>query len=299
MRTSSLFLLAALLFSACDGSINAEYRLEYVIESYQEVGQPLAPVFVLRNLGMDEPFDTSRVAITNAQVEVHLLREDNVSVEQTFALTYVPGTAGRYALAGAPNVLPLRRYRVEVRIPGYDPVISSETLTPGAFTLIAASSDSARYGRLDQIITFNVTPPVYPGRQAVFVFTTESLLDTLTINDAVPFARAFFEDSERIIPEDLRIGSSPLLNERTYRRDANDNLLIELPWIAVVFYGPNRVTARAVDNNLNDYLRSLNTQQGGSTLSPGEIPNVLDRVENGFGIFGSFSSVSRVVYVRR
>jgi len=299
MRTLSLVLFAAVVLSACDGSINAEYRLEYVIESYQEVGQPLAPVFVLRNLRMDEPFDTSRVAINNAQVVVYLLRTDNVTVEQTFPLTYVPGTAGRYAMAGAPNVLPLRRYRVEVRIPGYDPVISSETLTPGAFTLISASADSARYGRLDQIITFNVTPPAYPSRQAVFVFTTESLLDTLTVNDAVPFARAFFENSERVIPEDLRIGSSPLLNERTYKNSPDGNLLIELPWIAVVFYGPNRVTARAVDDNLNDYLRSLNTQQGGSTLSPGEIPNVLDRVENGFGIFGSFSSVSRVIYVRR
>ena len=42
--------------------------------------------------------------------------------------------------------------------------------------------------------------------------------------------------------------------------------------VAIIFYGPNRIFANALDDNLYDYIRSQSIQQGGSTFSPGEIP---------------------------
>ena len=44
-----------------------------------------------------------------------------------------------------------------------------------------------------------------------------------------------------------------------------------------------------IDQNLYDYIRSESVQLGGSTLSPGEIQNVLTPIIGGVGIFGSMS----------
>jgi hypothetical protein len=54
-----------------------------------------------------------------------------------------------------------------------------------------------------------------------------------------------------------------------------------------------------VDDNIFDFVRSHTVQQGGSTLSPGEIPNVLDRVEGGTGIFGSSAQITYETFVKR
>ncbi|HYE57643.1 MAG TPA: DUF4249 domain-containing protein, partial [Rhodothermales bacterium] len=141
----------------------------------------------------------------------------------------------------------------------------------------------------------------------IYLFTTESLLTPPTLAEAVPFVRAFLDsdgdgrmDEDRDFTlDDLRLSSSPLLNEANYERNPDGTLTIRLPWIAVVFYGPNRLTVSAVDDNLNDFLRSANVQQGGGTSSPGEILNILDHVENGTGVFGSYARVSRDVFVAR
>ena len=303
--------LAFLLFAACDGAVDNSFRAEYIVESYQMVGEALATVQVLRNAPVAGVFDRDALAVRDATVEVQLLRDDG-SVEARYPYTH----AGRDRYTPADfeaTVRPLRRYRLEVRVPGFAPVISAETLTPDTFTFVSASADSATYGVAAEALTFNVTRPAYPGRQAVFIFSTETLLPELTLRDAVPFVRAFLDgnrngivdaeedDAEGNEPklEDLRVGSSPLINEKTYGLNPDGTLRIELPWIAVPFYGPDRVSASAVDDNLYDFLRSQAAQQGGSTLSPGEIPNVLDRVQNGAGLFASYSRVVKEVFIKR
>ncbi len=305
-----LCLAFLLTLTACDGMVDNTFVPEYVVESYQVVGEGLASVQVLRNAPVNDRFDRDVLAVKNATVEVQLLTESG-AVEERYA--YSHAGRDRYTTASPAKVLPLRRYRLEVRIPGFADVISSETVTPGAFTFVTASADSATYGVAAEELTFNVTRPAYPGRQAVFVFSTETLLPTLTLRDAVPFLRAFLDGNGNGIPdaeeedadgdefelEDLRVGSSPLLNEATYSLNPDGTLRIQLPWIAVPFYGPNRVSANAVDQNLFDFLRSQTVQQGGSTLSPGEIPNVIERVENGAGIFCSYSRVTKEVFIRR
>ncbi len=293
-------LCVAVLFAACDGTVENAFTPEVVVESYQIVGEPLAPVYVLRNAPVGATFDRAALAIRDAAVEVQLLGEAG-GVEARYAYRNTGGDRYDAGDTEGAGVLPLRRYRLEVRVPGEPAVVSAEMLTPGAFEFVTASADTATYGVDGDELTFNVTRPTYPARQAVFLFTTETLLDALTLDDAVPFIRAILERSDDgdFELEDLRVGASPLINEKTYETNPDGTLRIELPWIAVPFYGPSRVSANAVDDNLYDFLRSQAVQQGGSTLSPGEIPNVLDRVENGAGLFGSFSRVSREVFVKK
>ncbi len=47
----------------------------------------------------------------------------------------------------------------------------------------------------------------------------------------------------------------------------------------------------SLDPALQAFVQSQAVQRGGSTLSPGEIPNVTTNVEGGLGIFGSFARV--------
>ncbi len=99
--------------------------------------------------------------------------------------------------------------------------------------------------------------------------------------------------------EDFFLNASPPINEGNYTINSDPTLTIALPWFAIAFYGPSRVYTSAIDNGIFDFMRYQQVQQGGSTLSPGEIPNVLDHIEGGRGVFGSMSRVSTVVNVVR
>ena len=57
--------------------------------------------------------------------------------------------------------------------------------------------------------------------------------------------------------------------------------------------------ANAIDDNLYDFVRSQIIQQGGSTFAPGEIPNILERVNGAHGVFGSYARVSFDLFVKR
>ena len=56
---------------------------------------------------------------------------------------------------------------------------------------------------------------------------------------------------------------------------------------------------QAIAPNIFNYITSQVMQGGGSTLSPGEIPNVIDPIEGGTGLFGSYAKVTRTVFIRR
>ncbi len=219
---SRILLIAAFAFgfSACDSSIDNTFREQVVVESYQFVGDPLAGVVLYTNAPIDGVFDRTALAITDATVRVALLAEDG-SVEAVYPYDANPLIVGGYVPEGAaPTVLPLRRYRLEAEIPGRE-TVSSETLTPGAFELTNTSAREATWGAEE--IVFTVTRSTYPTRQAVFLFTTETQRAQLSTRsrDAVssePSSVIQDDDEEEVrsSPEDLRIGSSPLLNEEGY-----------------------------------------------------------------------------------
>lgn len=306
MLATVLALAALLALGGCDGLPDSGRVGEVVVDGTLEVDAPLGAVRVRRSA---VPGQTSPL-LTDADVGVELLAESGDAVEARYPYRLAAFDSGRYVpLDTAARVQPLRRYRLVVRPPGADAPTTSTTLTPTAFDVLDVSDDTLRYDPTPGAPLFGVriTRPTYPGRNAIFVFTTETLLAAPTVADATPFFRAALDndnDGEVDDPEDfdladLRRGSSPLLNEANYTRNPDGTLTIELPWISVVFYGPSRISASSVDDNLNDFLRSVVVQQGGGTSAPGEILNVLDRVENGTGVFGSYSRVSTTVVVTR
>lgn len=102
--------------------------------------------------------------------------------------------------------------------------------------------------------------------------------------------------------ETFRTSSSGILSEANFTRDEQGRIATTLPWIAGVFFGPNEIAVHAVDDNLFDIVRSQQTQspggQGGD-LGPGELPNVIEYVEGGTGVLGSYVRARRAITIER
>ena len=294
LRTRYLIIVFALLLGGCDSLTRSEFQPEYVIEAYLEAGQNLPQIRVSRTAPVNASYNIEELGVNEAQVRVHLLGRDG-SIETTYTYgRHHKRESGVYDFVnGRVEVLPLRTYRLEVEIPG-GTLISSQTTVPDRIRVIHVSADTVVF-QAEPRYTFDLSPPTYPGRQSVFVFSTFATGD---VDDLTPFARSLF-DSGDVTIEDLRQRTSPVLNEENFERLPNGALRIEFPWLAIYFFGRNEVRVQALDDNLHDFIRSQMVQQGGSTLPPGEIPNVLEHVEGGHGVFGSFASATAVVYVER
>lgn len=320
LRPSALALLLLPLAAGCDSLGDATFVSQVAVESYQYVDAPLAPVYLTRTVDATKPYVVADAAVKDAVVTMTLVGAGGAP-DQVFAYRLADAAKGRYEpLNASATVQPLRTYRLSAAVPGQSAPVTAETITPGRFRILSTTSLDVPYAPdLSQpdkpVATFTVSRPQFSGKSATFVFTSETLLAAPTLDDTVPFLRAVLdrnrnntpdfqeprEEDEAAAPtfEDFRLGSSPVVNEANYSTNADGTLTISLPWITVLFYGPLRVGTSALDDNLYDYLRSQAVQQGGTGISPGEVPNILSRVRNGTGIFGSLSRVTADLNVRK
>ena len=269
--------------AGCDSNNFDDHMSEVVVESYLIAGEPIPKVRVSRSASAQRTYDFTQHALKGADVIVSRL-DASGAVEEVTRFEEFEEQPGLYWPLAENIVRAGSTYRLEVDPIGFDGVTAT-TIVPGAFELIRSSADTLVYQGGEQF-ELDVTRSVYPGRQSIFVFATESLSPTAEF--LTPFYKDITGDSEDDIAS-LRITESPLINEGNYDVNADGTLTIKLPWIAVAFYGPNRLTANALDDNMYDFIRSVTVQQGGSTLAPGEIPNVIEHIEGGTGVFGSLS----------
>ena len=294
MRNATLALFLALLFGACElFTDETGFSPEYVVESYQVVGEPLQQIRLSQTASVDETYDFTALAERGADVRVELLAEGGGGVEATFLYAEDPNRPGVYLAADTQaTLLPLRTYRMTAKLSGGD-VLTAETLTPGDVQLENATLDTLVYQSANQLELTALLPP-YPTRQNIFLFTAEAL-GVLDEDRLVPFAAAVLDDDDEL--ENLRIADSPPINESNYDVDPGGRITISVPWIIFTFYGDNRLAASALDDNLFDFIRSQSIQEGGSGLSPGEITNIVDYVEGGTGLFGSLARITHDVHL--
>ena len=288
-------LLSSLVLASCDSTSFGDVEAEVVVEAYLVAAEPLGQVRVSQTISIDEVYDPETAALNDAEVRVSLLTESG-DVEETYPFR-LSGNPGVYVPLEQTVVEPLRRYRLEVRAGDATEPVVSETTVPGLFEILEKSADSLVYQGEEQF-EVRLTRSNYPGRQSIFVFSTESL-DPIADN-LTPLYREIIGEDEPIDPDDLAdyvVNESPPFNEGNYIPNDDGTLTIQYPWIALAFYGPNRIIANALDDNLFDYLRSQSIQQEPSTLSPGTIPNIIDRVEGGTGVFGSVARTVTDIYV--
>lgn len=303
MRTAlRVLLLGALLGTAgCDFYETADFEEGYVVESYLEAGAALRPVRISQPASIDSTYDFDAAAVSGAAVRLERLDAEGAVAEE---ITYAeaPDSAGVYFPERLARAEPLGTYRLRVTAPDGQQLAATTTV-PDTFRVVSASDEALPYppfGASDPEsldLRFSLRPA--PDQPTYFVVSTTALEPDE--DNLVPFVRQLLEESDDddLDLEDLATNPSPVLNESNYEQNADGTVTLSVPWIAVVFYGPNRFTVRVLDDALNDLIRTQQVQQGGFTFSPGEIPNVIDNIDGGVGVFGSYAEVSYVLRVLR
>ncbi len=295
----TLAVLAIVAFSlgltACDSAGPGSFEEEVVVESYQIAGEPLAPVRLSRTASVSEGYDFAARALSNAEVAVERLDAEG-GVAARYPYRERPDSAGVYVPTRTERVQPRTAYRLDVRVPGAGQTVTATTVVPDTFSVVEANAEQIVYRGGEQLAV-RLTPSAYPGRaQSFYIFTTRAM--DATPEQLTPLAREFFNRGDVTI-EDLRVNASPILNEEGYDQNPDGTLTVRLPWLAVTFYGPNETTISALDDNVYDFVRSQAAQQGGGGFSPGAIPNVIEHVDGGTGVFGSLAEARYTVFVQR
>jgi hypothetical protein len=290
-------LAIAVLAAGCDTSGSSVFEEQVVVESYQTAGTPLAPVRLTRSAAVGTAFAYDSLAVRGAEVVVERLAPDG-SIVASYRYVEDPDSAGVYRAPVPPSgvmprVAPLATYRLDVRLP--EAVgggrLRASTVVPDTFRVVSASRRSAVY-REGPPFALRVSESRYPTRDQAYYILAVEARDVREGNLTPLAAEVFAQASEdELTLDDLRIVSTPAINAAGYTTNPDGTLTLSVPWAQVIFYGRNTVQVSALDDNLYDFVRSLNAQQNG--IDPGTIPNVIETVDGGIGVFGSLA-VQRV-----
>lgn len=293
MKNYLLLLISGILIiTACNDYPQGDYEEFYVVESYLVAGRALQQVRLSTTAPAFEFYSFENTAVQGATVVIRLLEENGTGIDSTF--TFGMSQPGIYVPNSLHRVLPSRTYRLEI-LTQENEEISATTIVPGAFTVVGGILDTLVYQSTEQL-EVTLSESSYPGRQNVYIF------NTLAVNpdpdNLTPLYADFYDDDEDLL-EEFSNTASGLLNEGNFDVNPDGSITVRYPWIAVAFYGDNDIVASTVDDNIFDYVRSEDVQLGGSTLSPGEIQNVITHVEGGIGLFGAMASDTIRTFIRR
>lgn len=287
IKIVTLFAITALLLFGCESYDQDDYREYIVVESYAVAEQPLPDIRLSTTAPAEAEYSFDGNFIRNAIVLVTLL-DENGEPEEVFEYAESTEEPGIYtALIQSYQVEALRTYKLDIVFNDRDDQITATTTVPDQVEVVNEIPESVVYQSENQL-EIVLAEPQQTGNQNVFVFNTLSLEPA--IDNLTPFYLSIIEDEDDVDITEYVRNSSGLINEGNFDPLPDGTILLRYPWIGVAFYGENLVVTLSVDENLSDVIRSQEVQLGGSTLSPGEIPNLLYNIEGGIGVFGSLSA---------
>ena len=283
-----------LLLLSCDLYTQDEYEEQYVIESWLIATEPLPEVRVSVTAPFQSVYTFEEAAVRGALVRL-LLLDQNGHTEQVYS--YKPHGPGIYMPesqhADTP-VVPGATYRLEVDVPGPEQHrIEATTTIPDTLHIVQIIRDRAVYQSPDQL-EFRISTGNTLTRQNYFIYSTRS-------HEPEPEnITPFWADAVEEIDEAVQIRTN-IVNEANFDRNDDQTINLRMPWIGIAFYGRNTITTFSLDDNAYDFFRSQPVQTGGgpSTLSPGEIQNILYHVNGGIGLLAGLSRLEIEVRVDR
>lgn len=278
-------LLFTSLMISCDIYPQDEYEEFYVVESYLVANRQLPALKLSTTAPATEVYNFDNLGVNNATVQVFLLEGvEGTNPEQVFS--YTNTAPGVYEATVQHDVLPTRTYQLNITFPNPAEEVNAFTIVPDTFSVIGGVPSSIVYQSTEQL-EVTISKSSFPGRQNVYIFNT--IADEPIIENLTPLYADFYEDDEDLL-EDFANLSSGILNEANFDDNPDGTVTIRYPWLAVAFYGDSKIVANTIDDNIYDFVRSQSVQLGGSTLSPGEIQNVIYRMEGAIGVFGAIAS---------
>ena len=300
-RLFSLTLLLVVGLLGCDTTTHRP-ESKIVVEAYLQGGAPMDTIQLTRSVGIDDLYLPRETAVTGATVEVRRLTDDGTPAE---TILFTETETGLYAPRPSPppTVQPCASYKLLVNTSSGTKVRATTTV-PDTISIVETKNEEVVYQGPDRPAFTISSPQNTRDGQAVLVLTTTSLRDFSKPDSALqerltPFYKEDY-DPENDSIETFRTTSSGILNEANFSRDEQGRITTPLPWISVAFYGPNESAVHIIDDNLYDLFRSQQAQSPGvGGLGPGEIPNVIEHVEGGTGVFGSYVRDRRAITIER
>lgn len=284
------------VISGCELYPQDEYQEYYVVECYLIAENYLPRVYLSTTAPISALYKFEDFAVTGASVKIELLSEiDHTQVEETF--DYTLDKAGIYSPRSNHIVLPTRTYRLSISKTSNTENINIEGVTtvPDVFTIESDVPDSIVYQSQDQL-EIEIKPNAITDQQKFFIFTTIAL--SPSVSNFTPIYADLY-DAEVDSVYDFEEISSGIVNESNFDVKPDGTITLRYPWIAVAFYENNQIVINIIDQNIYDFVRTQSVQLGGSTLSPGEIPNVKYNIDGGIGIFGSIAANKIQTYIKR
>lgn len=281
---TSVICILLLLLQGCGIYEQDGFEEVVVVEAYAEAGERLPDVRLSTNLPVDQEYSFENVALSGATVTITRL-DENGAAENVFEYRAVSEGVYRSLDRSIPVEAGIA-YRLDVTFADRPDELTAVTNVPRQFNIINEVEESYVYQSENQLEIL-LTATESEANQNVYVFNTisqEPSPDNLT-----PFYRDAVEDGDSEV-SDFFNNSSGLINEGNFEIRDDQTILLRYPWLGVAFFGENAVVINSVDQNLADVIRSQELQLGGSTLPPGEIPNLIYNVEGGIGVFGSLST---------
>lgn len=277
----------------CDVYEQDEYQELVVLETYAIAGRPLPDVRLSTTSPATEEYNFIDVALNDATV---LITQFDNAGEPVADFTYSLRTNGVYRANNRSTLVqPGTRYQINVQFDSRPEQLRAETVVPRQFDVLGDVENSYVY-QSDEQLEILLTATESDAKQNVYVFNT--LTQEPNLENLTPFYRDAVENGDSDISEFFN-NSSGLINEGNFEINDDQTILLRFPWIGVAFFGKNSVVINSVDGNLADLARSEELQLGGSTLPPGEIPNLIYDVEGGIGVFGSISTDTLVTTFTR
>jgi len=293
LKLTIVSLSLVLMISSCDIYNQEDYEEYIVVEAYAVANNPLPSIHITTTSPVAEEYDREVLRVQNANVRVTLLAEDGSDAE-LFQYVY-SDSRDAYISQSKHKIVPNATYRLNVDFNDRPEEIEAFTTIPDEFRILNELPDEIIYQSSEQI-ELTISAPKRSDFQNVFVFSTRA--ENPTVENLTPFYRASY-DNESIELTDVTINSSGLINEGNFEINSDETITLRFPWIGVAFYGESKIVINSVDENLANLVRSQEVQLGGSTLSPGEIPNLIYNIEGGIGIFGSLSAdTARTTFLR-
>ena len=282
--TLFLFSLMFLSFYGCDIYEQDDYTELVVLEAYAIANRALPDVRLSNTIPAMEEYNFTDAALTEASVTISLLNQDG-TVQEDFE--YRQQAAGVYRSVDRNHLVEAgRTYRIYITFGDRPEVLSASTTVPRQFEILSDVAESYVYQSENQLELL-LTATESDARQNIYVFNT--LAREPSVENLTPFYRDAVENRDAELSEFLN-NSSGLINEGNFEILEDQTIQLRFPWIGVAFFGENAVVTNSVDQNLADLVRSEELQLGGSTLPPGEIPNLIYNVQGGIGVFGSIST---------
>lgn len=294
IRKTTLGLFSIGLLGGCDGIGADDFNPEVAVSAVLIAGELLPPVTLARTGSINQPYDPDERAINDAQVSLQLVETNGNVVSLPYVITgNRPGEYGFVSPEDSVRVEGGATYRFEATVPGFTDPVRAETTVPEVFAVARPLPDTLFY-QIGPSPVLDLTPTSYPGRQSIYVFNVRAMEpETYPLT---PFANDLVNDFD-VDPEDLYASSSPLLNEENFTVNPDGTIEIGVVWLSFNFYGPQQLVITAVDDALVDFLQSQVIQFIPTTLSPGEIPNVVSNVENGVGVFGAVAQATTFTFL--